>query len=93
MRSGPRQRPSAAAPRRRAPRAGADRRDVARADPHDDGGATELARHGQLVERVAALTGASRVLLLLDGTEGLAIAAAKLPAPCPASTEKPPEPD
>ena len=35
---------------------------------------------GSSVERIASLTGASRVLLLLDGAEGLAIAAAKLPA-------------
>ena len=81
MRSGPRQRTSAAAPRRREPRAGADRRDAAAAaDRHDDGGAADPAWHRQLVERIASLTGASRVLLLLDGAEGLAIAAAKLPA-------------
>ena len=81
MRSGPRQRPSAAAPRRRAPHAGTDRRDAAAAaERHDDSGATDLARDRQLVERIASLTGASRVLLLLDGAEGLAIAAAKLPA-------------
>ena len=81
MRSGPRQRTSAAAPRRRDPHAGADRRDVAAAaDRRDDGGAADLARHRRLVERIAALTGASRVLLLLDGAEGLGVAAAKLPA-------------
>ena len=81
MRSGPRQRASAAVPRRREPHAGADRREVAaEAERRDAGGATDPKRHRQLVERIAALTGASRVLLLLDGAEGLAVAAAKLPA-------------
>jgi len=72
MRSGPRQRTPAAALRRREPHAGADRRDA--------GGAADPARHRQLVERIAAVTGASRILLLLDGAEGLGVAAAKLPA-------------
>ncbi|MEO5843496.1 MAG: GAF domain-containing protein, partial [Caldimonas sp.] len=38
------------------------------------------ARHRRLVDRIAKLTGAGRVLLLLDGADGLALAAARLPA-------------
>jgi GAF domain-containing protein len=39
-----------------------------------------LERHGQLVARIASLTRATRVLLLLDIADSLAVVAAKLPA-------------
>ncbi|MEO8312844.1 MAG: hypothetical protein ABI520_16865, partial [Caldimonas sp.] len=36
-------------------------------------------RHRELVARVAGLTGAQRVLLLLEGDDGLTVADARLP--------------